>query len=174
MQKFYEEQDRECTKKQFRIIGVVVALFYLAATSAILYLKPFVFSLILQVVSLFVLTSGYLVPTLLRISQIKLEADLKFVRVQNNRDASQEEGMASRDLSFDKGDEASPAEPNKISDNYFQKFYGEKEKKSVQPKKDQNVSCRLIIPYACLLGIVACYAVILLNPIRLLLNKSWQ
>lgn len=173
MQKFYEEQDRECTKKQFRIIGIVVALFYLAATCAILYLKPYVFSLILQFVSLFVLTSGYLVPTLLRISQIKLEAGLKLVRVQNNRDNSREDAMASRDLSFDKGYEVSPTESNKISDNYFQKFYGDKEKKSVHPKKDTNCSS-LITPYLCLIGIVACYVVILLNPIRLLLNKSWD
>ena len=157
---------------QFRLIGLAIGFFYILATGAVLYLDKFAFSILLQAASLFILTSGYLIPTLLRISQLKLEAGLRHVDDQNKRESLQEEANLANDLSLDKQDVGSPEEDKgKIRDNYFTQFYGEKKEKESGKKKNRNVR-RLILPYTALFCCAACYVVIMLNPVRFLFDKD--
>ncbi len=169
-QKIYHGED--CSRNVFKIIGLGIALFYVLITGVILYFESFVYSLMLQVASLFVLTSGYAIPILFRISQVNLAAGLKPLLVFGNN-LGEGENDASMDLSIHETDTyQSPTERGKIEGDYFKDYYGEQKHKQQKGLVKKKNYAGLFLPYIALLLVLLTYFAILFNPIRLLIQKS--
>ena len=138
-------------------------------TGVILLLESYVFSTLVQAISLLVLTSGYAIPILFRISQVNFEAGFKPLIFKSAN--MQADADTSGDLSLPDNDLVSDRSPDrgKIEGDFFKEYYGEPRKQTVKTRK--RALGGLILPYIGLLLVVASYFLILSNPIRVIVHK---
>ena len=97
---------------------------YIAITGVILLLESYVFSTLVQAISLLVLTSGYAIPLLFRISQVNFEAGFrpllfKTAHREAERDTSGDISLPDNDLITDRSPDR-----GKIEGDYFKDYYG--------------------------------------------------
>lgn len=148
----------------------MTASIYLGIVLIILVEKHYAFSSIIQAISIFVLTSGYLVPIVLRISQLRLESGMKpWIRPSGAEDDYMNRSL-SNDMIGDVGfnvDESIKPIPNHPED-YFGKYYGERSTKmdAIQEKAKKPNCCSLIVAYLALSGVLLFYAAIIYGWIR--------
>ena len=169
LKKLVANENKECSNSTFRLTGCSILLAYIAVTGVILLLESYVFSTLVQAISLLVLTSGYAIPILFRISQVNFEAGFKPLIFKSAN--MQADADTSGDLSLPDNDLVSDRSPDrgKIEGDFFKEYYGEPRKQTVKTRK--RALGGLILPYIGLLLVVASYFLILSNPIRVIVHK---
>lgn len=113
------------------------------------------------------LVSGYLIPTLLRVSQVSLAAGLNPLFMPHSRSTSRD--VSDQDFSVDRGSIDKPGSNKlKIEEDYFSGYNNQFAKSSIiqnnasrAPRKSRYLA--LVIPYLSLIGSLACFGIIALK-----------
>lgn len=157
----YEDRGKECSKWTYKLLGLLLILVYSATAYAVLYYQGCVFFTILQFVAFFVLMSGYLIPSLLRVSQVNLAAGLpslflaRFSQIDCYFDYS--------DMTIDREIETAQQQPKKrIEEEYFTDKSTKKTRLSLLDSRGPRKSryCSMVVPYCSLLACLFCMLVL--------------
>jgi hypothetical protein len=176
VKKLYDDRGKECSRTTFRVIGVFMGVSYVGITILVLYLKSFIFSPIIQVIGFFALTSGYMIPLLLLISQRYTEAGMAPI-FKNEEENAAEESMDGPDLSFTnynnipKGDSSKKAKKI-VGGSYFKDYYETSSKQTSGNRKTKGYIWLLVMPYLTVLLIITCYFLILYSPVRTFITNT--
>lgn len=150
---FYEERGKTCGKWAFKLIGFFFTVVYCGTAYAILYFNGYIFYALLQIVAGFVLISGFLIPALLRVSQVNLAAGfnpLFLSRFNQNNDEYEH-----NDLTLDRITDNIPQQPKKrIEEDYFSEYSSKKDRSSMNELRSSRKRhySTLVVPYLSLLG----------------------
>lgn len=159
-----ERSDQKSAAKVYHAVIVALMVVYFAAVYAILYFRGFIYYTLLQVVAIFVLVSGYFIPTLLKVSQVNLAVGLNPLFFPRSRSISQD--VSDHDISLDRGSSGN-AQPkkHKIEEDYFSGYNRELARSSLiqsqaQDRRGKSKYLALIIPYLALLAAFGCFGII--------------
>lgn len=167
VQRLFERRGLACTAFAYKaiLVGLVSLYFGLAFTA--LYLHGYIYYAALLCVAVCILTTGYFIPCLLRITQVNLAAGL--APLFKPRITFGPEAMDLSDLSIDPADGDKEPQKRPLDDDFFSDWqnksrksgHGRGETASGKKHIKSGRYVSLIVPYFSLIASVCCLLVML-------------